>query len=224
MHFCFFDIDGTLLNTGGAGQAAMEDALASEFGITVPTEGVSTAGRTDRAITVELMQYHGLEDRDETWKRFLRAYLNCLPICLEKYDGQILPGVPSLLDALSDRNDVVIGLLTGNFEVGARLKLEYYDLQHHFEFGSFGDRHLDRNDVAREALDEAHKRYKGMVASDRLWVVGDTPADVRCGRAIDAQVVAVSTGMYSIDQLEAAEPDHLFADFSHPEPLLRLFG
>ena len=117
-----------------------------------------------------------------------------------------------------------MGLLTGNFQVGAQLKLEFYKLDHHFEFGSFGDRHLDRNDVAREALKEARKRYDGTVDPDRVWVIGDTPADVRCGRAIGAQVIAVATGIYSLDELEATKPDCLFADFADPEPLLRLLG
>jgi len=222
MNVCLFDIDGTLLNTGGAGQAAMEAALSSEFGAKSPVEGISTAGRTDRAITFDLFEYHGISADDQTRRRFVSAYLEHLPVHLENLDGLVLPGIPELLQQLSERNDVCLGLLTGNFQSGARLKLEHYELYHHFEFGGFGDDHLDRDDVAREALEQVHAHLNGNFDIARVWVVGDTPADIRCGRAIGSQVVAVGTGLYSMDDLRQAQPDHLFADFSDPELLLSL--
>ena len=223
MHICLFDIDGTLLNAGGAGQAAMEAALEIEFGITRSTEGISTAGRTDRAIMVDLFQYHGIDDDvAETWDRFLAAYLDQLPAQLDQHDGLVLPGIRSLLQGLSARDDVVLGLLTGNFRVGAQLKLEHYGLAHHFRFGGFGDHYVDRDDVAREALDQARSHRNGFLDLNRVWVIGDTPADVRCGRAVGAKMVAVATGLYSKQELEATRPDHLFDDFSDAESLLAL--
>ncbi len=224
MYVCLFDIDGTLLNTGGAGQSAMESAIREEFGTDRPVEGISTAGRTDRAIITDLLEYFGLEPDAKTFKRFLSAYLNHLPIHLNGRDGLVLPGVPELLETLSGRDDVLLGLLTGNFRDGAWLKLEHYRLKQYFEFGGFGDRHLDRDDVAREAMSAVHERLDGEVSLEKVWVIGDTPADVRCGRAIGARVVAVGTGLYSIEELEAAQPDHLLPDFADPEPLLRLLS
>jgi phosphoglycolate phosphatase-like HAD superfamily hydrolase len=214
MHICLFDIDGTLLNTGGAGQAAMEDAFGAEFGTSRPAEGLLTAGRTDRAIAIDLFRFHGFDYDDEPAERFYQAYLRKLPAHLAERAGMVLPGVEALIQSLREREDVVLGLLTGNFREGAKLKLGHFNLHHHFDFGGFGDRHLDRDDVAREALAEVRQRFNGTFDPARLWVIGDTPADVRCGRAIGAKVVAVGTGQYSVDVLRDTSPDVLFDDFA----------
>lgn len=214
MHICLFDIDGTLLNTGGAGQAAMEDAFSVEFGTSRAVEGLLTAGRTDRAIAIDLFRFHGFEYEDLSAARFYDAYLRRLPFHLAERGGQVLPGVEQLLLSLSERDDVVLGLLTGNFREGARLKLGHFNLHHHFDFGGYGDSHLDRDDVAREALAEVQRRFNGNFDAEKLWVIGDTPADVRCGRAIGARVIAVSTGLFSPEQLHATEPDVLFENFA----------
>ena len=223
MHYCLFDIDGTLVYSGGAGQAAMELALEQEFGITAPTDGISTAGRTDRAIMADLFDYHQITDHENSIDRFVDTYLSHLPDTLKQRDGTILPGIEQLLQTLAQRDDIVLGLLTGNYREGARLKLEHFNLFHYFDFGGFGDLHFDREDVAREALVEIQKRVNGGVDLDRVWVIGDTPADVRCGRAIRAQVIAVATGFASMQDLESAAPDRLFENFSDVEPFMRLF-
>ncbi len=223
MHYCLFDIDGTLIHSGGAGSAAMKMALEQEFGITAPTEGIAMAGRTDRAIVADLFEFHEISEPETSVDRFLQTYLQHLPTVLKQLDGVILPGIGQLLRSLSERDDIVLGLLTGNFREGARIKLEHFELYKHFEFGGFGDSHDDRDDVAREALDEVHKRSNGRVAMDHVWVIGDTPADVKCGRAIGAQVIAVGTGFSSMQKLESAGPDHLFEDFSDTASLVRLF-
>ncbi|NQV23484.1 MAG: haloacid dehalogenase-like hydrolase [Rhodopirellula sp.] len=222
MAVCLFDIDGTLLSSGGAGQAAMEVALESTFGITAPTEGISVAGRTDRAIVTELLQFHGVEDADSNWIRFVEAYLTQLPHELTSRDGLILPGVEALLAELYRRKSLTMGLLTGNFRRGAELKLSHYQLSDYFLGGGFGDDHFDRDDVAKAAL--ADIRGKRNLANDaEVWVIGDTPADVKCGRAINATVVAVATGLYSMDELEACDPDFLCEDFSDVELILGFF-
>lgn len=227
MHACLFDIDGTLLNSGGAGLAAMEAALASEFGTSASVRDVPLAGRTDRAISADLFRCHGIADTVASFRRFIAAYLRHLPEQLASRTGLVMPGIPELLDALSVRDDVLLGLLTGNFSEGARLKLEYYGLHGHFHFGGFGDRHHHRNDVAREAVGALRRFADGAghdVEQARLWVIGDTPADIECGRAIEATVVAVCTGFYAMEALQAAEPDHLFVDFSELEHFLRLLA
>ena len=197
MYVCLFDIDGTLLNTGGAGQAAMEAAMESEFNAKFSVEGIYTVGRTDRAILDDLFTHYGIEHNETTWRRFLDAYLEHLPQHLERLQGQVLPGIRTLLQQLTERKDVAVGLLTGNYRQSARIKLEHYELFDHFEFGGFGDVHRSREDVAREALRDVHRHLNGSVSMERVWVIGDTPADVRCGRAVGANVVAVGTGVFS---------------------------
>lgn len=213
MPVCLFDIDGTLLNSGGAGQVAMEAALESEFNVTAPTEGLSFAGRTDRAITEDLLDYHSVEQSAENLARFLDAYLSRLPNELVGRTGVILPGVEAVLESLHASGDMILGLLTGNLRRGAELKLSHYRLDHYFCCGGFGDHHRDRDDVARTAAEDVRREF-GDSATDEIWVFGDTPADVQCGRAIGARVIAVATGHYSSEELAATEPDFLFDDFS----------
>ena len=223
MHICLFDIDGTLLLSGGAGKAAMEAALESEFGMPPSAAGVTFSGRTDRAITQDLFALHRIEWSAANWQRFLAAYLSHLPQCLARHNGKIMPGIAHLLEDLVSRDHVAVGLLTGNVRDGARLKLEHYGLFQHFRFGGFGDRYLDRDDVAREALTVIHKEFNGSVNPERIWVIGDTPLDIRCARAIGARAVAVATGFHSVDELSNERPDLVVADFSNPAPLLNFF-
>ena len=220
MHVVLFDIDGTLLSTGGAGQQAMEQALESAFGVTRPTEGIAVAGRTDRAITHDLFAYHGIEPSPDAWQQFQETYLEYLAAVLPQLEGQVLPGVEPLLQTLAARGDVVLGLLTGNFAGGAELKLRQYGLHHYFAGGGFGDDHHDRDDVARMARTVIAEHCTFDIVDDRLWVVGDTPHDVRCARAIGARVAAVATGTFTLQQLRQTNPDQLYEDLSDPTPLL----
>jgi phosphoglycolate phosphatase len=223
MNVLLFDIDGTLIDAGGAGQAAMEASLAEEFGATRPVTGISTPGRTDRAIAMDLFDFHGIDVNDAHWSRYLKSYFRLLPGALQTHEGVILPGVRGLLERLNRRDDVQLGLLTGNFAEGAKLKLAHYGLGHHFPFGGFGDEYLDRDDVARDAFRTVQARHPG-VGPDRVWVIGDTPSDIRCGRAIGAKVVAVATGMFSPDELEPHRPDILLNDLDQAESWLQSAG
>jgi phosphoglycolate phosphatase-like HAD superfamily hydrolase len=224
MHIILFDIDGTLLHSGGAGQGGIERALELAFGVTAPTEGISTAGRTDRGIGQDLIRFHGLEETAASHERLMEAYLRVLPSEITRRNGVVYPGVRELLSRLSSRNDVRLGLLTGNYREAAWLKLRHYGLAGHFAFGGFGDEHADRDDVARQALAAAIEHHAPQaIDHDKLWVVGDTPADVRCGRAIGARVIAVATGVFSSEELAESRPDHLFADFTDVEAVLSLW-
>lgn len=220
MFVLLFDIDGTLLSTGGAGQRAMERALRTAFGITRPTVGISAAGRTDRAITRDLFAFHGVEETPDAWETFTQTYLGHLAEVLPQLPGQILPGVRELLESLAARDDVVLGLLTGNLQRGADLKLQHYGLQGYFVGGGFGDHHHNRDDVARAARHSIEVEFGGPIDESRLWVIGDTPHDVQCGRAIGARVAAVATGSFSLNELRHTNPDQLFADLSDAERLL----
>ncbi len=222
MHIFLFDIDGTLLSSGGAGKAAMEAALESEFGTPRSAGGVPFSGRTDRAITQDLFHFHGIEWSNTNWTRFLAAYLGHLPSCLSRHNGTVLPGIDKLLELLVLRDQTALGLLTGNVRHGARLKLGHYGLFEYFGFGGFGDHHLSRDDVAGEALKVIENEFNGSVEREKIWVIGDTPLDIRCARSIGVQAVAVATGFHPLDELAAERPDLLLPDFSNPAPLLEL--
>jgi phosphoglycolate phosphatase-like HAD superfamily hydrolase len=219
MYVCLFDIDGTLLSSGGAGKAAMEAALASAFGAPPSSDGVPFSGRTDRAIARDLFALSGIPDTPDNWHRFVVDYLHHLPGCLGRHRGQVLPGIAALLESLSRRGDVVLGLLTGNIRDGARLKLGHYGIFHHFAFGAFGDHHFERDQVAHQAVVVTRDYLKRAVPPEDIWVIGDTPLDVQCARAIGARAVAVATGWHTLEALAAAEPDVLLADFTDPAAL-----
>jgi phosphoglycolate phosphatase-like HAD superfamily hydrolase len=219
MYLLLWDIDGTLLNSGGAGKAAIEGALRDEFGVR-ECRRVPYSGRTDRAIGRDLFTLHELEDSAENWEKLVAAYLRRLPATLASHTGGVLPGVAGLLKELRRRGRCALGLLTGNLREGARLKLGHYGLFEHFAFGGFGDRHLDRDEVAREALAAARGHLNGAVCLERTWVIGDTPLDVRCARAIGARVAAVGTGWHTLEELAEAKPDLLLPDLAEPGLLL----
>jgi phosphoglycolate phosphatase-like HAD superfamily hydrolase len=216
---CLFDIDGTLLASGGAGKAALESAFTDVFGIALRFH-IPYAGRTDRAIVRDLLTQHGLDASLEHWEKLREGYLARLPDSLNRHNGRVLPGILSLLQALRKRGDIAIGLLTGNIRAGARVKLGHFGLFEHFAFGGFGDHHFDRDDVAREALAATQSHLGAKVSTERIWVIGDTPLDVQCARAIGARVLAVATGVHTREQLCESIPDLLFDDLSNPTPFL----
>jgi phosphoglycolate phosphatase-like HAD superfamily hydrolase len=220
MYACLFDIDGTLISSGGAGKAALEKALATEFGIDHLIEKLQLSGRTDRAITLDLFRLHALEETADNWRRLLDAYLRHLPGCLATHTGRVLPGIVELLQVLHPREDVVLGLLTGNIREGAKVKLGHFGLADYFALGGFGDHHLDRNDVAREALAELRQQFQDRIRPEEVWVIGDTPLDIRCARAIGARVAAVCTGWHPREELAPHRPDLLLDDLSDPADLL----
>ncbi|HEY4233527.1 MAG TPA: HAD hydrolase-like protein [Lacipirellulaceae bacterium] len=212
MHICFLDIDGTLVSTGGAGQAAFAVTLAKDFGITnVTTSGVPFAGRSDRAIALDLFALYGIEPTPDVWNQFHIGYIKRLEEVLPTYKGRVLPGVVALLEQLAARGDVALGLLTGNVHEAARRKLQYYKLWDWFPFGGFGDEHTDRCDIAAAALAAGRTYLNGNSSAThgQLVVIGDTPNDILCARSIGARCVAVPTGNTSVDTLRGAQPDVL---------------
>jgi phosphoglycolate phosphatase-like HAD superfamily hydrolase len=161
-----------------------------------------------------------LEDSIANWHRLRAAYLRKLPDYMPRHGGRILPGVSDLLHDLTASGEFAVGLLTGNVRDGARIKLEFFDLFRFFAFGGFGDDHHDRDRVAGEALNAAHNHINGQADDARVWVIGDTPLDVACGRSIDANVLAVATGLLSREELETATPDVLLDDLSDTQAVI----
>lgn len=241
MHICFLDIDGTLVTTGGAGQAAFVVTLTEDFGIdNVTSADVAFAGRSDRAITMDFFAVHGIEPSPENWRRFCLAYVRRLEQVLPAHQGRVLPGVSRLLQSLQQRGDVALGLLTGNVREGARRKLGYFGLWEWFPFGGFGDDHTERDAIAATALAAARDHLKRLPRSQlqpartstpplpigdaqQVVVIGDTLHDIRCGRAIGARCVAVPTGQVSAELLRSGQPDLLVESLEDADAVLQLF-
>ena len=220
-----FDIDGTLVLTGGAGVRAMNRALEEVFGPTPGLDGIPVAGRTDWAILSDAVQRHEkvldtrlLDDLRDRYVGHLAAEID-RPGTGRK---AVMPGIREILDALEPRADVLVGLLTGNFEAGARVKLGYFDLWRYFRCGAFGDDAADRNALVPVAVQRAGACGLPTLSPRDVIVVGDTPADVACARAGDAVAVAVATGSSSMDELRATGADHVFDDLSDTRAFLRL--
>jgi phosphoglycolate phosphatase-like HAD superfamily hydrolase len=224
MPIILFDIDGTLVRTAGAGKAAMEAGLRTAFGVTEIHNTVSYSGRTDVDISGELLRVHGFQVTPENRQALLDAYLARLPETLKRRPGAVCPGIHELLAAVANRPGVVLGLLTGNVRAGARLKLGHYGLWDFFACGGFGDDHTCRDDVARSALVAVREHVGGEVNPSDVWVIGDTPLDVRCARAIGANAVAVATGWHPLEELAGCAPDLIFDDLSDHTKLLAAWG
>lgn len=241
MHLCLLDIDGTLILTGGAGQKAFAQTLAEDFDIPQLNTQVAFAGRSDRAIVADLFRGHGVEPTDGNWERFRSGYLSRLDAALASHQGSVLPGVSPFLEALAERGDIALGLVTGNIREGARRKLTHYDLWHWFPFGGFGDAHPERCDIAAAALAAGKLHLQGLATSTNgngtsisgsdhshalgeVVVIGDTLHDIACGRAIGARCVAVATGHSPIAELMTGEPDVLLETLEDAGQILGLFG
>ena len=209
-----FDIDGTLITSGGAGEWALRDAMKTRFGIDEDLGGILLAGATDKKIAVAMLEKHGLTPSAENITALLDEYLTHLETRMPKHDGRILPGMIELLEVLAKREEAVLALLTGNVVRGAEIKLTHYGVWHHFEFGAFADDHHDRNELGKFARARAHDRHGIEFSPEKIYVIGDTPRDIECGRAIGAKTVAIATGHYSFEELAEHTPDFLFQDFS----------
>jgi len=216
-----FDIDGTLITSGGAGETALKRAMKTRFGAEEDLQGISLAGATDALIARALLEKHGLGVSPENVTALLDSYLHFLGECMPAHRGRVLPGMIPVLDALKARPDAVLALLTGNLVRGAEIKLRHYGVWDYFEFGAFADDHHDRNELGRFASARALEKHGEAFPPDRIFVIGDTPRDIECGRAIGAKTVAVATGNFTRAQLAEHSPDFLFDDFSDTSSVLK---
>ncbi|HXT68535.1 MAG TPA: HAD family hydrolase [Vicinamibacterales bacterium] len=204
-----YDIDGTLITTGRAGVRGMNAAFARLHGRDDALEGISFAGRTDRAIVTDIFQAMGIDAGDEQIEALRDAYLEHLREEIRKPvpDSGVLPGVVASLETFETRTDVGVGLLTGNFLRGAQIKLGHFGLWDRFRFGAFGDTHADRRKLVPVAIDEARRATGVSVPPGCVVVIGDTPLDVDCAHAHGAVAVGVATGPFSAHELAAAKAD-----------------
>ena len=219
-----FDIDGTILTSGGAGETALRLGFQEEFGLEETLTQVEISGRTDSGIARQVLAKHGLEATPENLERFFNGYLRHLEGLLPKREGRLLPGVLPLLETLLEMPNVCLGLLTGNLERGAFLKLRHYGVGNIFKFGAFADDHHDRNQLGPFALARARALHGISFAPECTFVLGDTPHDISCARACGARVLAVATGSFTLAQLAPFHPDALLPDLSDLTAVLRALG
>lgn len=206
----FFDVDGTLIRTGGAGKAAFAYTLSSVFGVRNVAERIHFAGRTDISLVREMFKLGGIQPTTENFQRFFDAYPFWLDYLLSRTTGGVIPGVREFIGALQRLPEPpLIGLLTGNIRLGAEIKLRHFCLWELFKTGAFADDAEDRAQIAKCARDRASQQLHKELAGHEILVVGDTPHDVRCARAIGAKALAVLTGGASRVQLAAVSPDWL---------------
>jgi phosphoglycolate phosphatase len=219
-----FDIDGTLIHSGGAGVEALKSAFKERFGMDEDLEGIEIAGMTDSGIAISILNKHHIAATHENVSAFLDSYVHFLSLELPRRKGKLLPGVLQLLETLQGRPHVALGLLTGNISRGARLKLEHYGVWHFFEFGAFADDHLDRNQLGRVARARAEEKHGSEFAASQIDVIGDTPRDIACGKALGARTIAVATGRWSREELAKFQPDFLIDDLSNVQTIIDTLG
>lgn len=216
MKLFLFDIDGTLVDCGGQARNAFADALQHVMGTTGGLSHYDFSGKLDPRIVTDLLTGMGLS-REEALRRMpdVRAeYLHRLERDLHVEKMRLLPGISELLDALMARDDVSLGLLTGNWETGGRIKIGRYDLNRYFPFGSFGDDGFDRNELPPIAMGRAATLHGRNFAVQDTIIVGDSILDVACARAHGIRCLAVATGKTSMDDLAATGPAWLEEDLS----------
>jgi phosphoglycolate phosphatase-like HAD superfamily hydrolase len=212
-----FDIDGTLLRvTGGVTRAAAR-AVSAVTGQSLSTEGVSFSGRTDPNIFRDLLRASGVAEPDLVLDDVLAAYVEAAEETIRSGDVEILPGVRALLAALAERDDVILGLCTGNVEPVAYHKLRKADLDALFSVGAFGSDHGDRAALPALALRRLEDWSGHTLSPDQAVIVGDTQKDIACARAAGSRVVAVCTGRYGRDDLQPHAPDLLLNDLRDPQ-------
>jgi phosphoglycolate phosphatase-like HAD superfamily hydrolase len=219
-----FDIDGTLLVSGGAGVRAMTRAFERVFGVREAFDGFPIAGYTDSYLLSRALTRARIDDTTAAHDAFRATYLEVLAAEIQKPGrGQkgLMPGVRALLEEVSRRAHFYSALLTGNYQAAAAIKLAHFGVADYFSWGAFGEDSADRNELARVALQRAAERAVPPTARQNVVVIGDTPHDVACARAIGARVIAVATGGCSFDELKETGADEVVRDLTDTDALLR---
>lgn len=217
-----WDIDGTLLHSGGAGERAIQRAARALYGRELALHELDYRGRTDSLIVRQIFSRFEIPWSEENVARFRETYLAYLEEEIARASGHVFPGVERMLATIEGKPEWQQGLLTGNFERGARIKLDRFGLGRFFSFGAFGDGRECRNEVARAALELLRRRWGEELSAERLFLIGDTPHDVLCAQAIGAYSIAVATGGYSLSELAGYRPTLLLPDLEQLEPALAL--
>lgn len=202
-----FDIDGTLIRSGGAGVRAFEKTFTEIFGLKEATQRLKFAGRTDVSLVREAFRLFEVDPTETNFQRFFEHYPQFLAELLKTTKGGVCEGITAMIQQLQAAPEKpVLGLLTGNIRRGAELKLTHYNLWHHFTTGAFADDHEDRNCIASVAQQRGGEILGCKLRGEEVVVIGDTPLDVSCAQSIGAKVLAVGTGEYSREELAKLNP------------------
>ena len=211
-----FDIDGTLIRTSGAGVRAFAEVFRSEFNATDGFENLKFSGRTDVGIVREFFAVHGVAFTRENLDRFFTRYVFWLEHILAQSKCEVCEGVTEFIEGTrSLPGSPLIGLLTGNIRLGAEIKLRRLALWDYFELGAFADDHEERDGIAAIARERGSRVLKRQLEGEEVLVIGDTPLDIRCARAIGAKMLAVATGGATMDELVAHKPDWAVKNLRH---------
>lgn len=214
-----FDIDGTLVRTGGAGVKAFRQVFASEFNARDGFERLKFSGRTDASLVREFFGYHGIPATSANFERFFAHYVFWLDHILRECESEMCPGVPEFIRGLQGQSHPpLLGLLTGNIRLGAEIKLRHFNLWELFAIGGFADDHEDRDQIAAAALARGRAILGKKLEPSEVVVIGDTPLDIRCARAIGAKALAVATGGATFEELQRHGPDWLVKDLRELDP------
>lgn len=198
-----FDIDGTLVHTGGAGTKAFSKTFSHVFDLHHGTERIKFAGRTDVSLVREFFQIHGVHESPENFNRFFENYVFWLEHVIAQSTGGECAGITNFITGLlALPQPPMLGLLTGNIQLGAEIKLRRFNLWEFFVMGGFADDHEDRNHIAVAALQRGRRVLDAHLRPQEIVVIGDTPFDVRCGKFIGAKTLAVATGGSSYSELK----------------------
>ena len=208
-----FDIDGTLVRTGGAGVRAFAKTFTNEFNAVDGVERLNFAGRTDTSLVREFFSLYQIEPTPRNFERFFERYVFWLDHLLRDSKTEVCPGVWKLIHALERLPQApLLGLLTGNIRLGAEIKLRHFNLWDAFQTGAFGDDHEERDQIAAVAHQRGSQILGTKLRGDEVVVIGDTPLDIRCARAIGARALAVATGGAKLNELKQHQPDWALAD------------
>ncbi len=220
MHLVLFDIDGTLLNSHGAGRRAMKVALERVYGTAGNLDRYNMAGKTDRRIIFDVLTAAGLtpEDVSARFAAYVEVYVRTLAQIVREHPPTPLPGAHLLVERLARRPDIILGLLTGNLPEGARIKLKSAGFDPDlFRVSAYGSDALDRDHLPPIALERARSELGHTFRDKHIVIVGDTPLDIQCSRTVNAKSVAVATGPYPMEVLAQHRPDVLLPDLSDVE-------
>ena len=221
-----FDVDGTLILSGKAGLRGLTRAFRDLFGVDNAFHGINAAGRTDGFLIDEASRRAGVDVTPDHRAALQSRYYECLAeeiLLPGEGRNQVMPGVRTLLDALRQRHDTVLALLTGNFRESARIKLEHFDLWTPFQFGAFADDASDRDRLVPVALRRAREAGHDP-REERVIVIGDTPLDVQCARAGGVRALGVATGSHSVDELRESGADDVFPDLTETALVMKALG
>jgi len=209
-----FDIDGTLVLTGGAGIRALNRAFCQVVGIVNALDGIRLHGKTDPAIVREIFNARGAHQNADSYDQILAAYVDFLPAEVQRSENyRVLPGILRFLQDFQGRSDLAFGLATGNVEAGARIKLARGNLNPFFAFGGFGSDAENRTELVRRAAHNGSRLAGVTIDPNDIFVIGDTPRDIAAGREAGYRTVGVATSDYSTEDLSAAGADLVLLDF-----------